>query len=534
MLVWHIPAHGGGDENGYLVAGRQIAQSGQPVLRPDHYSSSPVPTFVGDMWIGQDLGTPRERYLTKYPPLVPLLVAATLELGGADHGVTLVYLLNPVGYCIGLLGVYLLARRLAGPGPAIAALVVAMACEPVLRMFSVPGSHGISFAITSFAAYWLIRWLGDSTWRHAIGAGVLCALAAATRSGEVVLIVPLIAAAAIRIRRSRRDLLQSLVILGAWGIVFGAVVLLQYSWSGHWSLYAATGESRAFGLHYLLPHLPIAGRNLLMRGVGLLLPLGLVGMMMLFRRDRAAGLVLSAWVAGNVLLYASYYWAPRSSLTIYSRFFMPSVGPLCACGVAALVWMIGTSPGRGRRFLLGLSLWTAALISVGVSAYGIVGFFSLETLGRINLEYRTQWLGERVPEDAVVFADEVEALNHLQFVTNYTLYDGRMFRRENLEWLVRFDPEQPNSLDPERRRFLSEVLLCRSSAELTKLRDELMAAYKRTGRRVFVFSGPRQAWEPFDLQQHGLQLVPVARGTSPLPQFPTIPDKWSLEEIVAK
>ena len=56
LLVWFVPAHGGVDENGYLVAGRQIALTGRPQLTPVHFNGSPVPTCVGDMWIGQEPG----------------------------------------------------------------------------------------------------------------------------------------------------------------------------------------------------------------------------------------------------------------------------------------------------------------------------------------------------------------------------------------------------------------------------------------------------------------------------------------------
>lgn len=535
MMVWNVPVHGGVDENGYLVAGRQIAETGRPVLIPDHYRSSPVPTFVGDMWVGQNLGTPQERYLTKYPPLVPLLIAAALKIGGQAHGVTFAYLLNPIGYCLGLLGVYLLARRLAGGGPALAALVVAIASEPVLRMFSIPGSHGISFAITSFAAYALVRWLQDGEWHHAVAAGILCSLAAGARAGEVGLVVPLAVAALVRLRRSRRDLLQSLAMVGSWAAIYGAMVLLQYAWSGHWSLYTATGESKAFGLHYLWQHLPIVGRNLLMQTVGLFLPLGVIGVVMLYRRDRALALALGAWIAVNVLLYGSYYWAPRNSLTIYSRFFLPSVGPLCACGIAALVWMAGASENRGRRAMMMGVLWIAALLSAGVSYSRVFTFFSLDTLGRMNIAARVEWLASRVPADAVIFADEVDALNHLQFASDYTLYDGRYFRHENLDWLTQFDPDQPNSLDAERRRYLNEVFVARTPAQLTQMRDELIAAYKKDGRRVFIFSGPQRAWASFDsLQQYGLRAQEIAVGKAKTPTLPTIPDRWSLEEVVAK
>jgi hypothetical protein len=535
LLVWYVPAHGGVDENGYLVAGRQIALTGRPALTPVHYNASPVPTCVGDMWIGQNLGTPQERYLPIYPPLVPLLIAGALHLGGQSMGVDLAYLLNPMGYCIGLLGVYLLARRLVGPSPAIAALAVAITAVPILRMFTFPGSHGVSFAATSMAAYCLVRWLDDRTWRHAIGAGVLCALAAAARSGEISLVAALLVAAALRCWQSRRDLQQALAMLGGWGVVLALFILLQHGWSGQWSLYSATSGTRSFAISYLVEHLPIMTEHLFLRGIGLMFPLGVVGLVMLVRRNHAMGLAMAAWVSVNLLLYSAYFWAPRSSFNIYCRYFLPSFAPLCACGVASLVWLMKSATDRTRKLKLRLALWCAVLISAVIAVFNFVPFFSLDTMSRMNIQDRAQWLGERVPPDAVIFCDELDVMYHLQFASGYTLYDSRMFRREDIEPLVQFVPGEPSRMDAERRRYLNEVLLSRSPEQLTDLRDDLIAAYRKAGRRVFVFSGPKHAWMPLDsLESRGLQAMPVAQGKDPWPPMPTIPDRWSLEEIVAK
>lgn len=531
LLVWYVPAHGGVDENTYLVAGRQIALTGRPALTPVHYNSSPVPTCVGDMWVGQNLGTPQEQYLPMYPPLVPLLVAGALRVGGAGIGVDLAYLLNPMGYCIGLLGVYLLARQLVGPGAAIAALAAAIASVPLLRMFTFPGSHGISFAVCSMGAYCLVRWLSDGTWWHAILAGVLCALAAAARSGEVSLLAAILVAAAMRCWRSRRDLQQALTMLAAWGVVLGLFISLQYAWSGQWSLYSTTSGSRSFGLNYLVQHLPITGEHLFLRGVGLMFPLGVLGLTMLIRRDRALGLTMAAWVTVNILLYSAYFWAPRSSFNIYGRYFLPSFAPLCACGAASLVWLFGAAADRRKS----LALWFAVLASIVISMFNVVPFFGLDTLARMNIQDRSQWLAQRVPADAVVFCDELDVMYHLQFVSNYTLYDSRMFRREDLEPLVEYVPDEPSRLDAQRRRYLTDELLSRSPEQITALRDDLMAAYRQAGRRVFVFSGPKHAWMPLgSLEDRGLHAVLVDQGKDPWPPLPTIPDRWSLEEVVAK
>jgi hypothetical protein len=274
---------------------------------------------------------------------------------------------------------------------------------------------------------------------------------------------------------------------------------------------------------------------LFLRGVGLMVPLGIIGLVMLIRRNPALGLSLAAWVTVNILLYTSYFWAPRSSFNIYGRYFLPSFAPLCACGVASVLWLMDALPARRKKLMLRLSLWSVVVISAVIAAFNVVPFFGLDTMARMNIQDRTQWLAERVPADAVVFCDELDVMYNLQFVSSYTLYDSRMFRRTDIEPLVQYTPGEPSRLDAERRRYLREQLLSRSQEQLTALRDDLIAAYKQAGRRVFIFSGPQHAWMPFDrLAERGLQVVLVAEGKDPWPALPTIPDKWYLEEVVAK
>src|SRR5689334_9886557 len=56
--AYWVPAHGGTDQNAYLVAGRMLAQHGSPQLR-----STDPDGFVGRMWVL----TPRGQYFPKYP-----------------------------------------------------------------------------------------------------------------------------------------------------------------------------------------------------------------------------------------------------------------------------------------------------------------------------------------------------------------------------------------------------------------------------------------------------------------------------------
>src|SRR5712691_621749 len=104
-LYW-VPAHGGMDQNAYLVAGRMSAEYGSPRLHPTDQDS-----FVGRMW----LLTADGGYFPKYPLGLPLIVALVYKLVGPGG----VYWISPLCTVFGLWATCLLARRLRGPVAAI-------------------------------------------------------------------------------------------------------------------------------------------------------------------------------------------------------------------------------------------------------------------------------------------------------------------------------------------------------------------------------------------------------------------------------
>jgi hypothetical protein len=78
--VFWMPAHPGVDQNGYLVGGRQFADTLTMKLAPTRLGSNEFDphAFVGRMWVGVDYGTPDERFYPKYPLGLPALYAAAL------------------------------------------------------------------------------------------------------------------------------------------------------------------------------------------------------------------------------------------------------------------------------------------------------------------------------------------------------------------------------------------------------------------------------------------------------------------------
>ena len=72
LLQFWLPVHGGVDQNGYMVGGRQLAATGSMALRLHRVENGQIDPlqFVSPMWVGFDLGTHQERFIPKYPVIM--------------------------------------------------------------------------------------------------------------------------------------------------------------------------------------------------------------------------------------------------------------------------------------------------------------------------------------------------------------------------------------------------------------------------------------------------------------------------------
>ncbi len=529
---WWTPFEGGVDENGYLVAGRTLAERGRLALVPAKSPGGECSTFVGDMWVGADVGTPRERYYPKYPPGFPLLVAVCWKIGGIDTGRTLAYLLNPLGYCVALLGIFALTRALVSSFAGVVAIVCVVLSAPVMRLFNVPGSHGISIALLAWAAFILVRWLDEGRWWQAIVVGVLSGYAAIVRSGEGILVLPLLVALALN-WKDRRRLLQGIAMLGIWALPVAAAALAQKAATGSWTGYATTGEDSAFGFSYLIANARYTLEGLLESGFGFMFPLGLAGLILLAWHRRNVGIVLLVWVLANVLVYAFYYWAPNNDLVIRGRFNLPSYGPAVA-GTLFLVVSLARCAAPGARWLANTAV---IIISLGSIAYVLdhgLAWARTDVIAKLNLEERLVWVQERIEPDAVLLCDETDMLDHLQFASNLTLHDFRPFNEQALQYLV--DNDRLNSLDRHRRKYLRERYLSLRQAGMIQLRDQMISGYIARGRKVYAFEGPRRAFLGWgSLKQHGLVATRIGDyKSSETFGFPNVAMDGVLYEIVRK
>src|SRR3954451_8615464 len=106
VFTFWAPADGGIDQNAYLVGGKQIALTGSTGV----HLSNPF-QYVGHMFIVPEKG---DGFYPKYPFGLPLLYATVIKVFGWTRGVTMAFAVNPTCAALAVMGMFFLARAVAG------------------------------------------------------------------------------------------------------------------------------------------------------------------------------------------------------------------------------------------------------------------------------------------------------------------------------------------------------------------------------------------------------------------------------------
>jgi len=599
MSYW-VPAHGGTDQNGYLVGGKMFAQTLTMRLSPIHPGSRDEfdpHQFVGRMWVGAGLGTPDERYYPKYPLGLPALYAGLLwiaSLMGPAWGLWLAYGLSPVAMSLAVLGSYLLARRFAGSFGGLLTAIV-FATSPVSLQLAInPNSHAAAVCCVVWGMYLLIGWWQfRGVWR-AITAGLLLGYAGTIRYSEGTLILPIGLVALFALRwRDWKTLWQAVGLLAAWAVPVGLLVLYNHFAIGDLTGYDPTNESTGFMLGYGVDNWETMLRQINTNGLAQLFPLALAGLFWMFWWNWRAASVIAAWIVPCLLIYTFYYWAPDGTSIGYLRFFTTILPALAMCFfwlVSRLnIWAARRDSG-GASLAVTIPVVVAAAIVVsavamlaldrawrlehdaaqtanqqswsdrflrlstadadadtdtqrdariqfdanrcGAVALGVAGALVALALARgrvvvpavgaglftgvvvaihltnalpaletdqstqYQLSFTTDAIHSVAPDGSVIFCQEQPVLNVLQFVGDYSLYDGNSFRRDWVQNLPNADPpDQPQGLDPGRRDALFKRLKNFSQPALDEQARRIMQDALMANRRVF-FMLPARPNEP--------------------------------------
>src|SRR3954470_21429369 len=159
MGMRFVPALSEPDDNGYFAQGSLIAQTGR-----SWFVAESDAQYVGMHW----LLTPDGKYVSRYPPGLAVVIAGVEKVFGW-RGAALV---NPAFAVVGLVGFYLLARRLVGEWWAVVGTIILGAMPEYVHHGLGFDSHiAVAFCVI-WGLYFLVRWWQEGKWWEAFAAGL--------------------------------------------------------------------------------------------------------------------------------------------------------------------------------------------------------------------------------------------------------------------------------------------------------------------------------------------------------------------------
>ena len=401
------------DANGYYAQGSLLVATGRTWFTLD----SPV-QYVGIHW----LRDPQGRYFSRYPPGLAVAVALLCRLGSPE----LSTLLNPALALLGVVGIFLLARRFFSPWWALAAAFLLLS-NPVYNLHAIVcDSHMAVTVLLIWGLYFLIRWADERRLHQAFAAGLLLGCIPAVRYPEALFALGIAAFLLSHGRSLTRPWLH--VLAAAAGAALPLLPILarnQSAFGAFWkTAYAFTNEQSGFSARYFAAHFAQYLRYLQSDGVGVFFALGIVGLAVLCAqpRTRRAGWLFVLLVLPTTLLYMAYYWSSPQMPQGTMRFLLPTFPVYVLAGVAALHdgaerWTLGLRRAVVLALLLIQTLWGAA----GAAELRLV-HDQKDALARV-----TRALKDTAPPGSVVLAHpQIE--QHLDFIRRWKLVDMGLAR----------------------------------------------------------------------------------------------------------
>lgn len=533
VFSYFAPGNSGVDQNGYLVGGRMLWHHGSmhldmtnPDGKPDYFR------FVGRMWVCIDPMTENERYFPKYPIGLPLIYASLLWLLGPQSGVAAAFYVSPICVIAAVAFSYLLMRQFMHPLLAVAGAAV-VAFNPVTLAISInPNSHASTLMLVTGGMMLLAWWMMRGGAAIGLMAGLMLGAAATIRYTEALLVLPVLFAIALRWRPWRlRTYAQPLMLGLGFALPIAALLLHNLVEMNSLTGYDPTNESTGFRYEYFevnwLTFIDLMQRG----GMIFVFPVGAIGLFcMLFWHWRLATLML-LWAIPGITIYLFYYWAPDGQTLGYMRFFLTIFPPL-AVGAFGMLQMAADTGSQAvpwrLRFGRGLGAATAALVLAGgtaaMGAYRALPEMERLHVNGVNLADRAAKLNETVPAGSVVFCDDTNLGHYLQFTSDIILYGSDVISAQWLRRGPRLDSDDPNPLDPNRRRSLEFRLGSLNDRALERYRQQVIDDALTRGQRVFIInSGGTGTQLRRALDTRRLTTTRVLSATDPAVMSPTTP-----------
>ncbi len=182
-----------------------------------------------------------------------------------------------------------------------------------------------------------------------------------------------------------------------------------------------------------------------------------------------------------------------------------------AVGIAATLLAIAATRGRATLPTVGAGLLAGMIIPLHLSSS--IAWLDVDQYNRYQLKFKVDAIRAVVPEGAVVFCNDANILNAIQFYGDYALYDGQTFRRDYVQTLPGADPNDPQGLDPHRRDGLYQRLKQFDQPALDEQVRKIINGAINANRRVFYVVANRP---PDGLPKPLKKLLSVTSPTKPV------------------
>ncbi len=468
LACYFAPAISTPDANGYLAQARLIAEEG----RSDIVVESPA-QYVGDHWMRVSEG----RYFGQYPPGLPLILAVVYRALGAYASLWII----PIMGTLTLAAVFLVTRAWLGSDWALLATIL-MAVNPFANAHALGAdSHTAVCFFLMWGLFGLVMWEQHRRWWWAVLCGFCLGVIPSIRYAEAIFLVA-VAVYVLSIWK-RQDGYGSLLAgaIAALVPLSALAIRNQHAFGAFWKTgYSISGEQTGFGIGYFLRYsIPYLA---LVLGIGsfVLLPLGIRGMMTLWRRPetRRRAQLLAGLMLPITVLYMSYYWPPGHNSM---RFLLPTFYLYAIASVWFLALRTEQASASGRKLTV--------IVAVLVVLWGIpLTVFELRRLKHENatLAMITNELQSRVEPGSILIAQN-GLQQHLDFVGGWKLAPEEAFDRAPRPER----PMGPGGFEPADFADVGDEL---TPLERSQQFREAIAKWSR-GRKVYWLTGEAKLQE---------------------------------------
>lgn len=396
------------DSHGYLLPARLLAETRTVMFSPkSDYDYTGIHMFTTPAGDGM---------ISRYPPGMAGVLYPFVKLFGFRS----VYYINVLFGGLVLCCIWKLSGYFLSGFYRVLSMVILIMTPVFMRHTIVLDAHmPVTFCIV-FCCLLLQRFSRKPTVVSAFSAGLVASILPLFRLPEGIIIIPAALCLIFLAYRSEKWVLYCSAF--AAGAIPGLLVLAVYNhhfFGGIFATgYSVSGEDRAFSVAHAIVHCLPYARILLFESAGLFFALGVIGIVMLFRMEKARSGVLFASATSLLLfaVYTSYYWHAESNSMLILRFFLPVVMLTVVWGCCALQGLLKSHP---------YEKWIVVTVLVLHFIWGLVPtlFETQSPAYKKRVISRTdEFLEEKLNEGDMIFLNPL-FINHFLVTGEYRCLD---------------------------------------------------------------------------------------------------------------